>query len=103
MDDSGRGAVAAGVIATAQLLSSMVAEPVGSTSLRGTLLAQELSKAASEAGGEVFQQTTGFSPEAQALVVALSTDLATKAIGRMCAKRQKPAEPAAASGQAEGD
>ena len=51
----------AGAGGLAALAASMVAEPVGSNSLRGSGLAQHLSKAASDAGGEVFQELPGMS------------------------------------------
>lgn len=76
-------------VAAATLLSSMIAEPAGSINLRGTVLDQELSQAASMAGGDVFQEAPGLRQEAKELVVALGTTLATKAIGHLCAKRNR--------------
>ena len=53
-----------GIGAATTFLASMVAEPVTSTSLRGSVLAQELAKVTSDAGVEVFQQNTGMIMEA---------------------------------------
>ena len=85
MDVAG-GSISVGL---ATLIASMVAEPAGSIHLRGTVLASELSKAASMAGGEVFQEHTGMIKETQEVVMALGASIATKVIGSICARRNR--------------
>ena len=79
-------------VASGALAASMVAEPGGSMSLRGSDLAQRLSQAASMAGGDVFQEaasSSGLSGPATALAISAGTQLTTNAIGSLCSKRYR--------------
>ena len=71
------------------LVASMVAEPAGSPNLRGTVLAEEITKAASEAGGEVFKKPQAIAKKMQELLMALGAGLASIVVAKMCAKRSR--------------
>ena len=88
-------------VVSGTLLTSMVAEQAGSSgNLRGSELAQALTKAASMAGGEVFQENTGISKETQELVISMASGVALKAIGAVCSRRRK-LQPSGEGGQGE--